>query len=431
MKCWHGVRSFRALASVRVRGGVLQLTLGISVIIAVLCSAIILLAYYSRLSMLTGEINTSLRDNANSGIQYLMATRETSPFFSSQAIDLFDEGIDSVVVTRLPWGLFEVYCARASRASHAHASSAIITGGIGELTASTLYIPENNATVYLAGKAQVSGIVRMSERQFSSGSAAGRYFEGKRLLNGRYLLSESRMPALDTVLLKFARQWLEGSAKSGNLSQLDMLPPAGAVFSFSTGVINILSQPESIEIRDSLQGNIVIHSGTSVKIYRGAYLSDVIILAPKIEIEEGFEGRGQFIAEKSVTVGENVKLAYPSALAVLGMGTDSLIQISKGSVVEGVVVIPGYGRNQDSNAQFRIESGAALHGVAYINAWADVQGSIRGHLTTKRVQAKVDQAVYYNVILDADLSFERKSPDMPASLLWGNGPANVVARWVE
>ncbi|MBL7840273.1 MAG: hypothetical protein JNJ75_09055 [Cyclobacteriaceae bacterium] len=414
----------------RTRAGVLQLTLGIAVIIAVLCSAIILLAYYSRIGILNSQIRNSLRDNAESGIQYLMGSRETFPLNQEITIDLFNEEIDSVTIRRLPWGLFEVYSATATRGSKHYTKTAIITAAFSDDIRTTLCLPENHATVYLAGTASVSGIISMSERQFSAGNAGGRTFEGKKMPAGNFRISDNRMPELDTAFVFQVRQWLTEDTENGQLFRLAALPES-SIFQFSGNRINFFSQSAPLELRDSLQGNLIIKSSTSIKVFKEAYLSDVVVIAPVIEIERGFHGRAQFFASKLIQIGEETELHYPSVLALIGQSTDSLIQIGKNSHVEGIVLIPGYNRNIESEGLFKLENGSVFQGVAYVNASSDIQGSFWGHLTTKRVQARVGDAVYYNHILDADLSFEKKSPDMPASLLWGNGPANVVARWVE
>src|ERR1041385_1971214 len=90
----------RYLLNKRTSAGALQLTVGISVVIAALCSMMILLGYYARISSLQSDIKSALADNAVSGINYLMANRTQVDFNEKTSIDLFNEGIDSVSLVR-------------------------------------------------------------------------------------------------------------------------------------------------------------------------------------------------------------------------------------------------------------------------------------------------------------------------------------------
>jgi hypothetical protein len=419
---------FFNLFKARVRGGVLQLTLGIGLIVAVISSSMILMAYYARLTILQSEIKNSLRDNAESGIQYMIAKRET-PFYQPETFDLFEDGIDSVQVIRKPWGLYELVVCRALRGANGYSKSALVTSMFSNETESALYIPENNSSIYLVGDTRITGTVFVPERKFTTGYVNGRNYEGGKLLYGEYKKSDYQMPELDTTLFTFVKQLAMGNQYE-RVKVIERLPSNG-IFSFAGNDINYFFSEQPIELSDSIQGNIVIHSSSKVVVNSNATLSDVIVMAPEIEIQKGFIGSAQFFATKLITVEDEVSLTYPSSLSLIGQSSDSLISIGKDARVEGIVLIQGFDRDHESSGVFKIEKGGVFHGVAYINGSADIQGAIWGHLTAKRVQASVGTTVYSNHLLDAEISYPKKSPFMPASLLWGSSKEIAIARWIE
>lgn len=417
------------ILSSRAKGGVLQLTLGIALVIAVICSSIVLLAYYSRLTILNSQIRNTLRDNARSGIEYINANRTDLSFFQSHQIDLFELGTDSVELVRRPWGLFEMFTANAFRGQIRFSKTALMTRSFAGQNVSSLYVPDNNASIYLAGKSDVRGTIYVSERKLTPGYAGGRGFEGKNFPEVDYKTSAKEMPVLDTLLLHFIRQLSNREGFMPVKTYIHNLSNQSN-FSFSQNVINIYYREEQITLRDSLAGNIVICSGTAVTILEAGHLEGAIIIAPTITVEEGFTGSVQLFSTHSILIGQNVNLTYPSSLVLMGQASDSIIHLRRGTRVEGLTVIQGYSQQQESAGIFRLDAGALFHGAAYINGSSDIQGEVRGHLTTKRVHASVDGQFYGNHILDGKLNFDLKSPYMPASLLWGTGPS-ILAKWIE
>ena len=112
----------------RVRSGVLQLTLGISLIISILCGSAILLVYYSKLEFINHEVSNKLRANAASGIEYLLAESSALAFNEHVALGLFDDDQDSVQIVLKPWGIFEVGVAMAWQGNRQHIKTALIAG---------------------------------------------------------------------------------------------------------------------------------------------------------------------------------------------------------------------------------------------------------------------------------------------------------------
>lgn len=421
--------AIKELSGYRVKAGVLQLTVGISLIISMLCASMIVLAYYTKLSFLQQSIGFRLRGNAVSGIQYIMAHRQSLPFNEVTSRDLFGNETDSVDMIRKPWGFFEIAVATAHQGRHTTVKSAMLASPVDSLGASALYLPDNNAPVYLVGKTSITGTVHASARKFSTGYIDGKGYEGKVLVHGTVKKSQASLPEIDTTLLQALRPLMQGQQGAYRFLFSDRLP-VNRDRSFNNAETLYYSSDQSIDLSDSISGNVIIRSAMKIRVTAEATLSDVILIAPDIDVDKEFTGNLQCIATRSITIGAGSRLKYPSALALLGGEADSTIVICKEASVEGLIIIPGIDRSLGSKGVFRIEEKASFHGMAYINGATDVQGSLWGHLTTRSTQAKVNTTVHGNHILNGEINAVKRSPYMPASLLWGHTRELVIARWI-
>jgi hypothetical protein len=420
--------SVRKFAHYRVKAGILQLTLGISVIISVLCASMILLAYYNKLNYLRQDINLKLRNNSLSGINYLMASnRESVPFNKPLQIDLFGDGNDSVTLIRKPWGVFELLVSEATQGAHDFSRAAIVAHVPDEKGKSALYMPDNNAPVYLAGDVLLKGRVYASARKFSSGYIDGKDYKRDRFVYGDIEKSEATMPALDTTLLWEVGSILKGQKNSYLLYSTDRLPGNA---SFSMPDTNHYFSNQSIDLEDSIQGNLIIQSAIKIRVTSQSHLFNVILIAPEIDIDKGVIGSFQCFAERSITVGAECFLQFPSALVLIGKDNDSTIVIRRDAIVQGFAIIQGHSTTIGSKGTFKVEDKGIFHGMAYINGSSDIQGELWGHLTTRSTQVKVESTVYGNYILDGEINASKRSPYLPATSLWGYSEEMKIAKWL-
>lgn len=419
-----------AISNYKVKSGVLQLTLGISLVISLLCASIILIVYYGKLTFLQHDIENRLRDNAASGIQYTMGNRTGMSFNTLSSIDLFGDGNDSVELVRQPWGIFELFKARATQGNHYCEKAALIAAIPSDVGLAAMYIPDNNAPLYLVGNTSIHGTVYGPDRKFAPGYIDGKGYEKSKLFDGDLKKSERLIPPLDTTLLIEMRSLLLNRESSYRLTEVDRMP-IDSMVSFGEASTARYYSNQSIDIDDSISGNVIIQSAIKIRIGARAVLTDVIIVAPDVDIDNEFKGTVQCFAERSIVVGASCVLKYPSALVLCGASRDSTIIIRHDAIVEGAVVIPGHDQTIGSRAVFKLEKNATFHGMAYVNAGADIQGRIWGHITARSFQTNLNGAVYGNNLMNAEIDGTKRSPAMPATLLWGHTKELVIAKWLE
>jgi|GEM_PF-1533776 len=414
----------------RIKSGILQLSLGIALLISILCASLIGLAYYTRLSFIDKQVGLQLDHRVESGIQYTLAQRLFIPLNETRSIDLFAEGTDSVTVSRKPWGIFELLTSEAHQGRHHAVRAALLAAAPDTLGKAALYMPDNNAPVYLAGDTHIEGTVYASARKFSTGYVDGKGYNRPRFVDGEIRKSEALMPLLDTTLLHAIRVFFKGSPTGYTIDPLPDLP-SNRAFPFTGKTTPYYFSNQSIDLSDSLAGNLIIQSAIKIRVTAEARLRDIILIAPNIDIDKGFTGNIQCFAERTLTVGAESYLKYPSALVLLGGERDSTIVIQHDARVQGVVVIPGHDRTLASRGVFKIEKKALFHGSAYVNGASDIQGSLWGQLVTRTTQVRIGETVYGNHLLDATISSVKRSPYMPASPLWNHTKTPVIAQWIS
>lgn len=358
----------------------------------------------------------------------MSSDRNTTPLNETHQIDLFGDGTDTVSLTRKPWGIFELAIATATQGGRKFSSIAMLAHKVNEQGEAALYVPDNNAPVYLAGSTLLKGTVYASSRKFSSGYVDGKEYKRDRFVYGDIKKSEATIPALDTVLLREIKDVLELRKNSYGLNSVDRLPTSS---SFSVPGTQYYHTNQSINIEDSIQGNLIIQSAIKIRVTAQARLSNVILIAPDIDIDKGVDGSMQCFAERSITVGAESFLRYPSALVLVGGEKDSTIVIRRDATVQGYAIIQGYDKTVGSKGTLKIEDKGLLHGMAYINGSSDIQGALWGNLTTRGTQVKIQSAVYGNHILDGEINATKRSAFLPASGLWGNSKEMVIAKWLD
>ena len=413
----------------RLKSGVLQLTLGIGIIIGVLCMAMIMVVYYAKLFFLQHSVNDNLASNATSGIHYLMAEGKNFPYNKTRTLDLFHEEIDTVELTRRRWGLFDLVTTRSIRGNHEVVKSALLAAETDTITQSCLYIPNSNALIYMVGTALLRGNAYLPGRGLTPGSIKNNNFKSDRLIYGKMKKSNEHLPFMDTLYIHALQEILNGRDSMYHLKDIPENENRKH-FSFDDLQPNYYYSSSSLHIDDSLSGNLIIHSATKVTITSTARLNDVIVMAPEIEILPGFNGRLQCIATEYIDVGEGSKLLYPSALVLAGKEMDSLIVVRSGAVVEGYAIIAGYNAYTGNAGLFKIEKDAVFHGIGYINCAAEIEGEVWGHLSIQSFNASEGTADYPNHFMDGTIDRTKCSVYMPAALLWGNSGKRIIAKWL-
>jgi len=397
---------------VKLRAGALQLTLFIIVVIALLLTAFILLINtHKRFQIQTDFIIETTR-NADKGIDY--ALQNTIRLNDTTSINLEDEDYKTLKVYRDFWGVFEKLTTVSQIKNNRFQKIALIGAkqSIGNRTA--LYIQDNNKPLVLVGNTKIEGAAYLPKQGVKSGTISGQSYNGSQLIYGQTRLSSNNLPKVFSETIDQIKS-IENKVSEISQNQfLDIENRKKQNNSFSKPVQIIFSN-NTIELRNiKLTGHLIIQSKSKIIVYSTSNLKDVVLIAPEIEIKSNVSGNFQAIASKKITVGNNVKLNYPSAL-ILNEKQEILqetlsqtseqnnIIINDNSIVEGSVVYIGQEKLNNYNIQIEIKEKAIIIGELYCTQNLELKGTVYGSVFTNNFIANQSGSVYQNHIYNGTI----------------------------
>ena len=90
-----------------VKASALYLVIVIALVIGLVCSSLVAVAYFYRAEYQKKFRQDKLSHNLLSGINLLLTSSDSS-YLKPTTVNLFDTEADSIVLQRQPWGIFDV-----------------------------------------------------------------------------------------------------------------------------------------------------------------------------------------------------------------------------------------------------------------------------------------------------------------------------------
>lgn len=404
----------------RLKAGVLPFVLAISLVLALVCSAAILLTYYHRISFLQGQINKSLRNNVLSGLQYGLASLPELPEKEWIAIDLYGNGQDSVKIRKESWGFFHIIEAEALRGRHRHYKVALTGAQLPE-EKPVLYLEDKRRPLSIAGDTKISGDARLPKAGIKADYVNRIGYRKAKLVYGKILESQPEMPEPKAEMLNQLKELSGSPGRSGQI------PPL--YNSFQEREFLSLSYPASFVLKDSLSGKILLKSEKEIVVRKEAYVKDVILFAPKIRIERGFEGQLQAFATDTLIVGKEVRLHYPSALGLLADKSGSLIEIQENAHIEGVI----FHESKNEGEAFhllKMAEGSQVLGEVWAKGFVELRGEISGTLSCGKFYLHTPASIYENYIFNGKIEREKLPSFYVSSALLNPEAKRNYVKWL-
>ncbi|WP_123901241.1 hypothetical protein [Flavobacterium davisii] len=221
---------------------------------------------------------------------------------------------------------------------------------------------------------------------------------------GKKEISKLQLPEINP---KFDRI-LEGiPVNKGNINNAEKVKDSLFFNSFTkpTQEIQIASQVRNVVIK----GNFILRNNDSIRIAKNAILEDVMVVAPKISIEEGFKGNAQFIATQKIDIAPKVTLTYPSSVILKSDAQEETeIKIHKETKILGTVVLFGSSFENLAKNSLRIEEKCLVVGSIYCTGKLDLQGTVYGSVFTNKVFRKTNSSVHENILHNVTIDVSKK-----------------------
>jgi len=241
--------------------------------------------------------------------------------------------------------------------------------------------------------------------------------------SGEIVASEKTLPQINEF-----NMW-QNDLKTVALSSLQKVNDSVYFNSFLNETINISITSTTLS-NVIIKGNFMLKSADSLYIKNNTVLNDVIVVAPKIAFEDNFNGSVQAFATKSIYVGKEVTLNYPSVLSLKNNTQQkSKITVGENTRIEGGVIL--YGNTFPDIENNIIETGknCLIIGDVYCTGVLVFKGKVNGSVYTNRLMHATPTANYQNCLADGAIdAFGRPDYFLSLSLFNQSGKYGLLKK---
>lgn len=412
----------------KVKGGILFYALAVSIVIGLLMSAVILAGGCHRLLMDSDRTTEELVRNAESGIYYLCAT----PGDGITLTDLFGRGKDSVRLEREQWGAYDVAVSTAIRGNREETRIAMLGTLPGEKYA--LWLADMDRPLGLCGAAVLNGNCFLPASGVERMYIEGQSFLGTQLVHGVIQTSSRFIPACNQQRTTAFQQLFHTSEREDILLEDWNARAGNEEHSFSDPMFVLYSNDVISIGNDSLQGHILVQSAREIRVEQEAMLDNIILVAPRVVIEDHVEGRFQVFARDSIVIGRSVQMKYPSVAVILpspGAVDHRGIRVGENSKIAGELFLDCKNDDTDLNEGIAVEPDAEITGDVYCNGTLQLKGTVIGSVTAQKVKLVTNSASYDNCLLGAKIDRDALNPEWLGSCLTSTQTVCNVLQWLR
>ncbi|WP_188620319.1 polymer-forming cytoskeletal protein [Flavobacterium suaedae] len=424
----------------KVYSGALQFTIFISVIIAILLAAVVVLFYTHSFFLQQSKSFISTVQLADSGINALK--RQKGITLDTLEIPLPDTEVNHSITGHLShWGIYENAFIKSKHKEKEFIKSSFLGSSKNAVERPALYLKDKSKPLVVVGDAAIRGKAILPERGIKTGSIKGKSYYGTQLVYGTVQQSTPNLPSLQYNYQDICNYYLNRFfPEQGNF--IPAINNIVIVNSFNKQVKGFVAEQTIILENTSLTGNIIVRSDKKIIIKNTAKLTDVIIVAPIIEIESGFKGNFQGIASDYIEVNNNVMLSYPTALVLLKNHTTlntnttdreyfrkkGKIHIGQGTTVKGTVAYLGQPNSNDYKTNIYINDTAKIKGEVYCEGNLELKGKVAGTAYVNLFVANEGGTVFVNHLYNGSIS-SSELPEAFGGIVFENEPKTTV-KWL-
>lgn len=381
----------------------------IMLIISIITSSFIILAYFSNLYYQEYVGKNNQISNVNSGINLLLADNTLVPLNQIKRISLFGTQNDTVELSRKQWGMFALIKAKANFHNFSYEKLALSGNFYKTSTTGAIYIPNKNQQLFISGVTRINGDCYLSNAGIKKATIDGRHFEGNKLLDGNFFISADSLPELSEELFNCSfSNYKENFINNESFVTIDIteIKDDSLYNSFYDETYIVFVSDENELIYQNLEGNIVVFSYNRIKISAHNKLKDIIIVAPSIDFEAGFRGSLQAFASDTISIERGCYFEYPSVIAIIGNSDNQdppYIYLGQGGCFEGSICCYNYQHSERKTPLIWIEETSTVHGEVYCNGYVEHKGNIFGSVYCEGFLLHRASGLYENYLLDATI----------------------------
>jgi hypothetical protein len=403
-----------------LRGGSLFYALAITVIMALVSSSLLLSAFYTRTSLQRDRMREEAIRNSRSGIEILL-NENSGNYGLTKEVDLFGRGVDSVSLSIKTWGAFEIAVSHSHNLFFAQELIAAVGWKSNNADAIALYLADLDRPLFITGSTKLTGTCYLPKAGIQRAYIEGQNYSGDKLVYGETKTSERFIPKYNDTLVKRLKQlfdfvpgendsvlYFKSFAQSNSISNSFGNSP---LYIFNEGAINISTK---------ISGQVCIISRKIIRIQKSSSLHNVLLIAPKIEIEDETEGDFQAFARDSLLVGKKTVLHYPTVLGIIATERSpdfASMQVGEKVKISGQLFACTLEPDFRKHVVITTAKESVIYGEIYTTGLVDHKGTVYGSIVCTKFELKTSSAEYENHLMNAVLDRSKRSSEYVSSAL--------------
>ncbi|WP_205511068.1 hypothetical protein [Longitalea arenae] len=412
----------------RVPANSLVLTIIIALVLAILCSSVIVLAYYSRQHQITATIDQRLNRNLESAMNLVLEGSGGWADETIDTLDLFDQQADSVTIKKRYWGVFEVACITAFSNVFSKNKAFISGTALPAYMDGCLYLADHRRPLAVNGNTVLTGDVYLSKGGIKPIYINQRAYSGSSLVNGKIKTSEEALPRLDASIIDHLYKMTKDSVLAMELPAADSL-----VRAFDDSTTCMYSKDIWQLAGMTIKGHVMIKADSLIEADASTHLEDVILIAPVIRFKKGFTGTVQAIATDSLIAEAGSVFNYPSALVLLkepGLKMQNVMRMEEGCNFQGLI-IASCDPADVIKSRVEIKKNTLINGVVYVMGYCALGGQVNGSVLADFFIYQEQNIMYENTLVDVNLSRGELSPYFIGSPVFHQATRKQIIKWVK
>ena len=419
------------MISEMLRGGVLYFTLFVMLISTVFISLILVRQVVFQDTFTTWSKSEEIELNLKSAFLLYKQNPEMLFLEDSVSLNLFGDSSSIVRLSIESWGIYDIVSASAGRQEFTIQRS----GLFGEVITGNdpaLYISDRGLNLSLSGQTKITGTVYSPSGIIRKGSVEGQPFIYDEVTEGVIKASDMTLPQLGSIVAKKIEELFDEINPEISLSQIESADNLLIENTFKNTEITYYDEPDAFISNLTFKGRIIICAPGSIIVDNTSSLEDVVLIARKIIIDEGFSGSFQAFALDSIIVGSNVSLNYPTTLCISAVdnyaySSRTVISIGANTLINGCIIL----NSLSDKSRLVVNENSTITGQIYCNGDVDLKGKIYGSLFCNYFSFATGSSTYINHLLNTEIGIN-KLPDGFCGFLVGEKPSTRgLIRWFD
>ncbi|WP_316812816.1 hypothetical protein [Pedobacter heparinus] len=417
-----------------IRASALYISLILSMLIVLVCGSVLLIGYTYRMENKKLERRDKLEQNLESGLTVVLQAGFGADTLKKTSLYGLEQ--DSVLLDKQPWGIYEMGLVKAWIGGDTLQKAFLIGAGVKD-SLKVLYLADEDRPLSISGKSLIRGTAYLPKSGIKAAYVENATYTDKTLVYGGIKDSGRQLPEPEQDFLQQAVDLLAALADKDLLANQMTAPDKDStVNSFYSPVKKIYMQEPHADLSGyRARGKVMIFADSSLVLDESTGLEQVILVAPYVQIKDGFKGQLQVFASDSIRVGDKVQLNYPSALLVLKNDTAKFqvrIDIGKDCSIAGQLFAYEKQRSQLMPV-IAVAEGTVVKGEVYVKGYLNLakRAAVQGSVELIRFMAKTSSSLYENYLIDVQLNRPARSKYYLCSKLFnGRADQNKVLCWL-